>query len=158
MDCDLFAAWWSSSTRLVSRIFRGSADAPGPSPARPAMPLHQKQAGLAASKLGVGTSKKHRAFVASDEQWYNKIFDPSSDFILTWNRIFLFSCFVALLHLDKRCLFFSFPLSTWFSFNELVSLMHQFNLVPCYLFFPWREGSTPVPLLAICLDQFNNSI
>jgi cyclic nucleotide gated channel, plant len=47
------------------------------------MPLHQKQAGLAASKLGVGTSKKHRAFVASDEQWYNKIFDPSSDFILT---------------------------------------------------------------------------
>lgn len=70
------------------------------------MPLHQKQAGLAASKLGVGTSKKHRAFVASDEQWYNKIFDPSSDFILTWNRIFLFSCFVALLHLDKRCLFF----------------------------------------------------
>lgn len=96
MDCDLFAAWWSSSTRLVSRIFRGSADAPGPSPARPAMPLHQKQAGLAASKLGVGTSKKHRAFVASDEQWYNKIFDPSSDFILTWNRIFLFSCFVAL--------------------------------------------------------------
>jgi cyclic nucleotide gated channel len=63
---------------------------------RPAIPLHQKQAGLAASKLGVGTSKKHRAFVASDEQWYNKIFDPSSDFILTWNRIFLFSCFVAL--------------------------------------------------------------
>ena len=61
-----------------------------------AIPLHQKQAGLAASKLGVGTSKKHRAFVAGDEQWYNKIFDPSSDFILTWHRVFLVSCFAAL--------------------------------------------------------------
>ncbi|CAL4967374.1 unnamed protein product [Urochloa decumbens] len=96
MDCDLFAAWWGSSTRLFSRIFRGSADPPGPSPMKPAIPLHQKQAGLAASKLGVGTSKKHRAFVAGDEQWYKKIFDPSSDFILTWNRVFLVSCFAAL--------------------------------------------------------------
>lgn len=33
---------------------------------------------------------------AGDELWYNKIFDPSSDFILTWNQIFLFSCLVAL--------------------------------------------------------------
>lgn len=96
MDCDLFAAWWSSSTRLFSRIFRGSSDPPGPAPMKPAIPLHQKQAGLAASKLGVGTSKKHRAFVAGDEQWYKKIFDPSSDFILTWNRVFLVSCFAAL--------------------------------------------------------------
>ncbi|KAG2654572.1 hypothetical protein PVAP13_1NG512900 [Panicum virgatum] len=96
MDCDLFAAWWRSSTGLFSRIFRGSADPLGPLPMKPAIPLHQKQAGLAASKLGVGTSKKHRAFVAGDEQWYNKIFDPSSDFILTWNRVFLVSCFAAL--------------------------------------------------------------
>jgi cyclic nucleotide gated channel len=63
---------------------------------KPAIPLHQKQAGLAASKHGVGISKKHRAFVAGDEQWYNKIFDPSSDFILTWNRVFLVSSFAAL--------------------------------------------------------------
>ncbi|KAG2662149.1 hypothetical protein PVAP13_1KG529600 [Panicum virgatum] len=96
MDCDLFAAWWGSATRLFSRIFRGSSDPPGQPPMKPAIPLHQKQAGLAASKLGVGTSKKHRAFVAGDEQWYNKIFDPSSDFILTWHRVFLVSCFAAL--------------------------------------------------------------
>nr|CAB3448169.1 unnamed protein product [Digitaria exilis] len=63
---------------------------------KPAIPIQQKQAGLAASKFGVGISKKHRAFVAGDEQWFNRIFDPSSDFILTWNRVFLVSCFAAL--------------------------------------------------------------
>ncbi|GJM87230.1 hypothetical protein PR202_ga03164 [Eleusine coracana subsp. coracana] len=83
-------------TKLVSRIFRGSAAPPGPSPLKQTIPVHQKQAALAASKHGVAVSKKHRAFVAGDERWYGKIFDPSSDFILTWNRAFLFSCFVAL--------------------------------------------------------------
>ncbi|GJM87089.1 hypothetical protein PR202_ga03008 [Eleusine coracana subsp. coracana] len=82
--------------KLVSRIFRGSAAPPGPSPLKQIIPVHQKQAALAASKHGVAISKKHRAFVAGDERWYGKIFDPSSDFILTWNRAFLFSCFVAL--------------------------------------------------------------
>jgi cyclic nucleotide gated channel, plant len=83
-------------TRLVSRIFRGSAEPPGPLPLKPTIPIHQKQAALAASKHGVAISKRHMAFVAGDGRWYGKIFDPSSDFILTWNRTFLFSCFVAL--------------------------------------------------------------
>uniref|UniRef100_M8AI10 Uncharacterized protein n=1 Tax=Aegilops tauschii TaxID=37682 RepID=M8AI10_AEGTA len=50
----------------------------------PPPPIQQKQAALPAIKLGVASSGK------------NKIFDPSSDFILTWNRVFLFSCFLAL--------------------------------------------------------------
>uniref|UniRef100_A0A0D9VM04 Ion transport domain-containing protein n=1 Tax=Leersia perrieri TaxID=77586 RepID=A0A0D9VM04_9ORYZ len=64
--------------------------------AKPTIPTHQKQAGFAASKLGVASSGKNKIFVPGDELWYNKILDPSSDFILTWNRVFLFSCFVAL--------------------------------------------------------------
>ncbi|KAG8059177.1 hypothetical protein GUJ93_ZPchr0002g24461 [Zizania palustris] len=64
--------------------------------AKPTIPTHQKQAGFAASKLGVAGSGKNKIFVAGDELWYKKILDPSSDFILKWNRIFLFSCFVAL--------------------------------------------------------------
>lgn len=53
--------------------------------AKPTIPIHQKQVGFAASKLGVASSGKNKIFVAGDELWYNKIFDPSSDFILTWN-------------------------------------------------------------------------
>ncbi|KAM3224328.1 hypothetical protein ACQJBY_057614 [Aegilops geniculata] len=48
------------------------------------IPIQQKQPAFPAIKLGVASSGK------------NKIFDPSSDFILTWNRVFLFSCFLAL--------------------------------------------------------------
>ena len=59
------------------------------------MPIHQKQAAFTASKLGVAISGKNKIFVGGAVQ-YDKIFDPSSDFILTWNRIFLFSCFLAL--------------------------------------------------------------
>uniref|UniRef100_A0ACD5ZB06 Uncharacterized protein n=1 Tax=Avena sativa TaxID=4498 RepID=A0ACD5ZB06_AVESA len=62
---------------------------------KPAMPIHQKQAAFAASKLGLATSGKNKIFVGGDAQ-NDRIFDPSSDFILTWNRIFLFSCFLAL--------------------------------------------------------------
>uniref|UniRef100_A0A453PTH7 Cyclic nucleotide-binding domain-containing protein n=1 Tax=Aegilops tauschii subsp. strangulata TaxID=200361 RepID=A0A453PTH7_AEGTS len=40
-------------------------------------------------------SGKNKIFVGGDAQQY-KIFDPSSDFILMWNRIFLFSSFLAL--------------------------------------------------------------
>jgi cyclic nucleotide gated channel, plant len=83
-------------TGLVSRISRGSAAPPGPLPLKQTIPIHQKQAALAASKHGVAVSKKHRAFVAGDGRWSGMIFDPSSDFVLTWNLIFLFSCFVAL--------------------------------------------------------------
>lgn len=63
--------------------------------AKPAIPIQQKQAAFAASKLGVASSGKNKIFVGGDAQ-QNKIFDPSSDFILMWNRIFLFSCFLAL--------------------------------------------------------------
>lgn len=63
--------------------------------AKPAIPIQQKQAAFAASKLGVASSGKSKIFVGGDAQ-QNKIFDPSSDFILMWNRIFLFSCFLAL--------------------------------------------------------------
>jgi cyclic nucleotide gated channel len=59
------------------------------------MPLQQKQTAFAAGKLGVASSGKNKIFVGGDVQ-HSKIFDPSSDFILTWNRIFLFSCFLAL--------------------------------------------------------------
>lgn len=64
--------------------------------AKPTIPTHQKQAGFAASKLGVASSGKNKIFVPGEELWYKRILDPSSDFILTWNHIFLFSCFVAL--------------------------------------------------------------
>ncbi|KAM3224331.1 hypothetical protein ACQJBY_057616 [Aegilops geniculata] len=63
--------------------------------AKPAIPIQQKQAAFAASKLGVASSGKNKVFVGGDAQQY-KIFDPSSDFILMWNRIFLFSSFLAL--------------------------------------------------------------
>jgi cyclic nucleotide gated channel len=59
------------------------------------MPIHQKQAAFAASKLGVASPGKNKVFMAGDAQ-HHKIFDPSSDFILMWNRIFLCSCFLAL--------------------------------------------------------------
>ncbi|VAI61956.1 unnamed protein product [Triticum turgidum subsp. durum] len=62
---------------------------------KPAIPIQQKQAAFAASKLGVASSGKNKIFVGGDAQQY-KIFDPSSDFILMWNRIFLFSSFLAL--------------------------------------------------------------
>ncbi|XP_047082792.1 cyclic nucleotide-gated ion channel 17-like [Lolium rigidum] len=62
---------------------------------KPAMPIHQKQAAFAASKLGVASPGKNKVFMAGDAQ-HHKIFDPSSDFILMWNRIFLCSCFLAL--------------------------------------------------------------
>lgn len=64
--------------------------------AKPTIPTHQKQAGFAASKLGVASSGKNKIFVPGEELWYKRILDPSSDFILTWNHIFLFLCFVAL--------------------------------------------------------------
>ncbi|KAM3244467.1 hypothetical protein ACQJBY_056041 [Aegilops geniculata] len=48
------------------------------------IPIQPKQAAFLAIKLGVASSGS------------NKIFDPSSDFILTWNCIFLFSCLLAL--------------------------------------------------------------
>uniref|UniRef100_A0A8R7UWM6 Cyclic nucleotide-binding domain-containing protein n=2 Tax=Triticum urartu TaxID=4572 RepID=A0A8R7UWM6_TRIUA len=48
------------------------------------IPIQQKQAAFPAIKLGVASSGN------------NKIFDPSSGFILTWNCIFLFSCLLAL--------------------------------------------------------------
>ncbi|KAF7086404.1 hypothetical protein CFC21_089692 [Triticum aestivum] len=73
----------------------------------PPPPIQQKQAALPAIKLGVASSgnipiqQKQAAFPASIKlgvasSGKNKIFDPSSDFILTWNRVFLFSCFLAL--------------------------------------------------------------
>uniref|UniRef100_A0A0D9VLZ9 Cyclic nucleotide-binding domain-containing protein n=1 Tax=Leersia perrieri TaxID=77586 RepID=A0A0D9VLZ9_9ORYZ len=40
----------------------------------------------------LASSGKNKIFVPG----YNKILDPSSDFIQTWNHIFLFMCFVAL--------------------------------------------------------------
>jgi cyclic nucleotide gated channel len=44
----------------------------------------------------LGSSGKNKIFVAGDDLWYNKIIDPSSDFILTWTYIFRVSCFIAL--------------------------------------------------------------
>ncbi|XP_062228305.1 cyclic nucleotide-gated ion channel 17-like [Phragmites australis] len=67
--------------------------------AKPVIPIHQKQAGLAASRLGLGNSGKNKIFVAGHEShdlWFNKIIDPSSDFILTWTYVFRVSCFIAL--------------------------------------------------------------
>jgi cyclic nucleotide gated channel len=45
----------------------------------------------------LGSSGKNKVFVAGDDLWYNKIIDPSSDFILTWICVFRVSCFIALL-------------------------------------------------------------
>lgn len=64
--------------------------------AKATIPIHQKQHGLAASRLGLGSSGKNKVFVAGDDLWYNKIIDPSSDFILTWIYVFRVSCFIAL--------------------------------------------------------------
>nr|CAB3469568.1 unnamed protein product [Digitaria exilis] len=64
--------------------------------AKATIPIHQKQHGLAASRLGLGSSGKNKIFVAGDDLWYNKIIDPSSDFILTWTYVFRVSCFIAL--------------------------------------------------------------
>lgn len=64
--------------------------------AKATIPIHQKQHGLAASRLGLGSSGKNKIFVAGDDLWYNKIIDPSSDFILTWTNVFRVSCFIAL--------------------------------------------------------------
>jgi len=60
------------------------------------IPIHQKQHGLAVSRLGLGSSGKNKVFVAGDDLWYNKIIDPSSDFILIWIYVFRVSCFIAL--------------------------------------------------------------
>jgi cyclic nucleotide gated channel, plant len=60
------------------------------------MPIHQKQAGPAARKLGVGNWGKNRIFVAGQDLRYKRIIDPTSDFILLWNYVFRVSCFVAL--------------------------------------------------------------
>uniref|UniRef100_A0A0E0L8T6 Cyclic nucleotide-binding domain-containing protein n=1 Tax=Oryza punctata TaxID=4537 RepID=A0A0E0L8T6_ORYPU len=64
--------------------------------AKPTIPTHQKQAGLAANKLGLWISEKNKIFLAGNELWYKKIIDPSSDFILTWNYVLRIACFVAL--------------------------------------------------------------
>ncbi|KAG8093765.1 hypothetical protein GUJ93_ZPchr0012g21071 [Zizania palustris] len=64
--------------------------------AKPTIPTHKKQVGLAASKLGLGSSGKNMNSVAGHELWHKKIIDPSSDFILTWNYVFRISCFIAL--------------------------------------------------------------
>jgi len=64
--------------------------------AKPTIPIHQKQQGLAASRLGLGSSGENKIFVSGDDFWYNKIIDPSSDFILTWTYVFRVSCFIAL--------------------------------------------------------------
>ncbi|EMS45588.1 putative cyclic nucleotide-gated ion channel 17 [Triticum urartu] len=60
------------------------------------MPIHQKQAGPAARKLGVGNWGKNRIFVAGQDLPHKRIIDPTSDFILLWNYVFRVSCFVAL--------------------------------------------------------------
>ncbi|KAJ1258363.1 hypothetical protein BS78_10G069600 [Paspalum vaginatum] len=65
--------------------------------AKATIPIHQKQHGLAASRLGLGSSGKNKVFVSGSDFWYNKIIDPSSDFILTWTYVFSVSCFVALI-------------------------------------------------------------
>ncbi|XP_066375630.1 cyclic nucleotide-gated ion channel 17-like isoform X2 [Miscanthus floridulus] len=64
--------------------------------AKATIPIHQKRHGLAASRLALGSSGKNKIFVAGDDLWYNKIIDPSSDFILTWIYVFRVSCFIAL--------------------------------------------------------------
>ncbi|OEL18752.1 putative cyclic nucleotide-gated ion channel 17 [Dichanthelium oligosanthes] len=64
--------------------------------AKATIPIHQKQHGLAASRLGLGSSGKNKVFVAEDDLWYKMIIDPSSDFILTWTYIFRVSCFIAM--------------------------------------------------------------
>ncbi|EMS65738.1 putative cyclic nucleotide-gated ion channel 17 [Triticum urartu] len=48
--------------------------------AKPAIPIQQKQAAFAASKLGVASSGKNKIFVGGDAQQY-KIFDPSRDLV-----------------------------------------------------------------------------
>ncbi|KQK19207.1 cyclic nucleotide-gated ion channel 17 [Brachypodium distachyon] len=63
---------------------------------KPTMPVHQKQAGLAARKLGVGNFGKNRIFLAGHGLRNKKIIDPTSDFILIWNYVFRVACFVAL--------------------------------------------------------------
>lgn len=65
--------------------------------AKATIPIHQKQHGLAASRLGLGGSEKNKVFLAGADLWYNKIIDPSSDFILTWTYVFRVSCFIALI-------------------------------------------------------------
>ncbi|KAF7107290.1 hypothetical protein CFC21_107936 [Triticum aestivum] len=64
--------------------------------AKATMPIHQKQAGPAARKLGVGNWGKNRIFVAGQDVPHKRIIDPTSDFILLWNYVFRVSCFVAL--------------------------------------------------------------
>ncbi|CAN6179000.1 unnamed protein product [Urochloa humidicola] len=64
--------------------------------AKATIPIHQKQQGLAASRLGLGSSGKNKVFMSGDDLWYNKIIDPSSDFILAWTYVFRVSCFIAL--------------------------------------------------------------
>ena len=44
----------------------------------------------------MGSSGENKIFVSGDDLWYNKIIDPSSDFILTWTYVFRVSCFIAL--------------------------------------------------------------
>ncbi|KAK3128583.1 hypothetical protein QOZ80_6BG0463710 [Eleusine coracana subsp. coracana] len=63
---------------------------------KPTIPIHQKQAGLAASRLGLGSSERSKIFVAGHDLWFNKIIDPSSDFILKWTYMFRIICFIAL--------------------------------------------------------------
>lgn len=64
--------------------------------AKATIPIHHKQTGFAANKFGVSSLRKNNIFVTRDELYHNHFFDPSSDFIVTYNHIFLFSCFIAL--------------------------------------------------------------
>jgi cyclic nucleotide gated channel, plant len=60
------------------------------------IPVHEKQAELAANRLGLGSSGKNKIFVSGHGLWFNKIIDPSSDFILKWTYVFRITCYSAL--------------------------------------------------------------
>jgi cyclic nucleotide gated channel, plant len=80
--------WANSNATPAPRFHDGRA--------KPTIPTHQRQAELAANRFGLGSSGRNKIFVAGHDLWFNKIIDPSSDFILTWTYVFRLACYFAL--------------------------------------------------------------
>lgn len=61
-------------------------------------PLLKSEGGISDSNTGHKIPKfgQFKVFPENHEPWRKRILDPGSDVFLQWNRIFLFSCLVAL--------------------------------------------------------------
>ncbi|MQL85545.1 hypothetical protein Taro_018063 [Colocasia esculenta] len=55
-----------------------------------------KSGGFSIGKVGSGSSGSSKVFSEEYEPWLKRIFDPGSEIMLKWNRVFLLACLVAL--------------------------------------------------------------